>query len=90
MKLTAEEGRMIIWGDHEDWVTVVEEKCIDQSRWSLIYEGVFKHLPSNKYYSLVWSVGATEQQDERPFEYVNPEPVEVRAVEKTVTVWEAV
>lgn len=68
MDLTEEEGRNIVWGDHEDWV---EEKIeiVDTRRWSIDYEGVFKHMPSGRFYSLEWSNAATESSDESPFEY---------------------
>jgi hypothetical protein len=89
MKLTPKEGRMVIGGDHEDWETV-ETECIEQQRWSVIYSGVFKHIPSDKYYNICWSTGATEQQDEQPFEYDAPELIEVRPVEKVVIAWEKV
>lgn len=87
MKLTKKEGRSIVYEDHEDW-TKIEEKVFDTDRWTISYDGVFKHIPSGKHYSLYWSVGATEQQDQSPFEYDEPEPVEVHAVQKMVTVWE--
>lgn len=89
MELTAEEGRAILWGDHEDWVSI-EEDIVDTTRWSNIYEGIFQHIPSQKYYKMWWSVGATESQDEQPFEYDDPAPVEVHEVEKLVKVWEEV
>lgn len=68
MKLTAEEAREVVWDDHEDFTTI-EKEITDTSRWSIQYEGVFKHEPTGKFYSADWSVGATEQQDESPFEY---------------------
>jgi len=68
MKLTAEEAREIVWGDHEDW-REVESTIIDQTRWEVIREGVFKHIPTDKHYSVCWGIGATEQQDTGPFEY---------------------
>lgn len=87
MELTNQEARDIVYDDHEDWEEV-ESNIVDSSRWSIQYVGVFKHLPTNKYYSLDWQVGATEQQEERPFEYTDPAPAEVKQVEKLVKVWE--
>lgn len=89
MKLTGKEGRSVVCQDHEDWETV-EEKVIETDRWSIMYDGIFKHLPSGKYYSMYWSVGATEQQDGIPFKYESPQLVEVHQVEKLVKVWETV
>ena len=90
MKLSKEDARSIVYDDHEDW-SKVESEIVDTSRWSIMYEGVFLHKPSNKHYSLGWQVGATEQQDERPFEYEDEvEATEVVQVEKIVKVWKAV
>lgn len=89
MKLTREEARLVVGDDHDDWITV-ETKIVDNSRWSITHEGIFQHGPTGKFYQMSYSVGATEQQDERPFEYYDPEPVEVHQVEKLVKVWEKV
>jgi hypothetical protein len=55
-----------------------------------VHVGIFKHIASEKFYRLCWSVGATEQQDEQPFEYDEPEPVEVEQVEELIKVWKTV
>lgn len=89
MQLTREEAAEIVDGDLDDWKTV-ETHIIDKSRWSIIEEGIFEHIPSGKFYQMSWSFGATEQQDESPFEHYDPEPVEVHQIEKMVKVWEEV
>lgn len=89
MKLKKEEARDIVWGDHEDWETIATE-ITDTGRWSIQKRGVFRHIPTGKYYQLWWSVGATEYQDEKPFEYTDPEPVEVHEVERVIKVWKPV
>lgn len=80
MKLSKEEGKSIVWEDHEDWETI-EVNIVDTTRWSIINEGVYKHIPTGKFYSIGWSEGATECQDEGPFDYCEPEPIEVKPVE---------
>ena len=45
----------------------VEDKIIDNSRWSIHHEIIFEH--EGKFYRARYSVGATESQDERPWEY---------------------
>lgn len=87
MEISREEARNMVYEDHEDWVKI-EEIPIKQSRWSVLYEGIFQHLPTGKFYQTSWRVGATEMQDESPFEYDDPELTEVRQVEKLVKVWE--
>lgn len=74
----------------DDGTSTVYDKIVDTSRWSVLYERVFKH--DGKFYMTEYSVGATESQDESPYEYA-PDEIEcdeVRAVEKTVTVYEKV
>lgn len=87
MILNKEEARDIVYEDHEDFEKV-EENCIDQERWSVVYEGIFKQKSTGKFYKVVWSVGATECQEERPFEYEKEvEFIEVEPYEKLVVVW---
>jgi len=88
MKLTQEEGRMVVWGDHDDFEQVKgTNQIVDHSRWSVCYTAVFLHKPSGKHFELDWSVGATESQDEGPFEHSDPKPIEVEAKEVMVTKW---
>lgn len=68
---------------------VLSNEIIENTRWSIIHSIVFKF--EDKYYETSYSVGATEEQDEGPWEYdTEVECVEVRQVEKVVKVWEAV
>jgi hypothetical protein len=74
--------------DKVDGFEVVEDKITYTSRWSIHYRLVFKH--DGKFYLTSYSVGATESQDESPFEY-SPDEVECKEVfpvEKTVIVYE--
>lgn len=87
MKLTKEEGRQVVYDDHSDWECVSGPNEYGSSRWSIHVKGVFKHIPSGKHFELHWSKGATETQDERAFEYSDPEPVEVEEREVMVKQW---
>jgi hypothetical protein len=67
-------------------VEVMVNKTVDVGRWSVSYDYVFKY--EGKFYSAPYSVGATEMQDEGPWEYdddpvtvVIVEPVEVTVIE---------
>ena len=65
----------------------IRDKIEEQNRWSTLHEIVFKDK-DNKYYETGYSVGSTEQQDERPWEdqeYV--ECVEVELKEITIKEW---
>lgn len=87
MKLTKEEGRDIVWGDHPDWDEQKGREIVEQGRWNTVYSAIFKHKPTGKFYELCWSQGSTEMQEEHPFEYSDPEPVEVEEREVTVKKW---
>lgn len=69
-------------------VEVIYTDLTDTTRWSIIYESVFKF--EGKFYRTYYSVGATESQYERPYEYDADEIecLEVVPTEKTVTVYE--
>ena len=80
MKVTNEQARDLLElfrvGDNtSDWegfsvkVELIQEELIDTSRWSHIHERVYKDLDSGKFYATTYSTGATECQDETPYEY---------------------
>lgn len=76
-------------GSEEDQVKVLSDKIVDQSRWSVIHELIVQI--KDKTYRADYSVGATEQQDESPWQYEDEiEFVEVQQVEKVIKVWEPV
>jgi hypothetical protein len=71
--------------------SAIEDTIVDHRRWSVDHNIIFKK--DEKYYRTSYSVGATEQQDERPWEYEDEvECEEVQKVAKTITVevWETV
>jgi len=72
----------------EDEIEIKEKKLIDTSRWSTIHSLVFSFR--RKFYQTRYSRGATEQQDESPFEYADDqiECKEVFQVEKTIIMYE--
>lgn len=70
--------------DNDD--IVVSSELIDTSRWSIHYSLVFKY--EDKYYRAHYSVGATESQDEGPWEFEDEVTCEeVESKEVTVTTW---
>lgn len=74
-------------GDWEAGYAVVDVVELDEGRWQKFMESIIQ-APSGKYFSLNWERGLTECQDQKPFEYSYPEPVEVKRVEKKVTIVE--
>lgn len=78
----------ILYGDTDG---KVHDEIVDTSRWSIQHWMVFK-ADDGLHYAVSYSVGATEQQDETPFEF-DPDEIEcqrVELVEKVVTEWEPV
>ena len=75
---------------HEDGpLKKITEEFISRSRWSVIYEVIFKDTTTGKHYKSFYSRGATEMQDESPYEYANEEEecFEVELKEVTVKKW---
>lgn len=66
----------------------VKTDIVDSSRWSIHYDWIFKF--EDKFYQSSYSVGATESQDESPYEYEGEwvDCHEVHQVEKLVKIWE--
>lgn len=88
IKLTGDEARKIVWGQHRDWQTV-ESNLTNTDKWSFFYQGIFKYIPIEKYYKFEWNQDKDEYQDEDFFD--RQEEVilkEVHKVAKMVEVWE--
>lgn len=65
----------------------LENNIIDATRWSVINEIIFED--EGRFWKTTYSEGATECQDESPWEY-EPEVIliEVEKTQKMVFVWE--
>lgn len=76
----------LVGGEECPALEVVKDNITGKSRWSVQHDLVFKDTATGKFYVTSYSEGATEQQDEAPFEY-EPEAIacdEVQPVEKVV------
>lgn len=73
----------------EDDTKIIEDTVVGNSRWSIQHELIFEH--EGQTYRTYYQVGATEYQDEGPWEFT-PEVQceEVKRVPKTVMVYEPV
>lgn len=70
-----------------EWDKTVYDKITGRDRWTIHYETVFQH--NGKFYKTEYGVGATEHQEEIPYEY-DPDEIEcpeVFPVETMVTVY---
>lgn len=77
--------RGVISGDSE--AKVIEDTLIDHRRWVVRHRMVFKY--QDKFYEVCYDVGATELQDEGPFEW-EQDPItvkEVRPINVTTRAW---
>lgn len=96
MKKRFPKGELVSLGlpydDGVEGVTVLETVITGTSRWS-IHKRVTFRLPgqsNDEAWQAKYSVGATESQDEGPWEYQDEvECTLVHLVEKTVKAWEA-
>lgn len=76
--------------DGWDGVEVIQDTLVHNDRWSIHHEIIFKWI-DGKFYKAHYSVGATELQDESPWEYEKEvKCIEVHQVERLVKVWEPV
>ncbi len=68
---------------------LITDTIIGHSRWSVEHELIFQY--NNKFYKTHYQRGATEMQDERPWEYQDDiECQEVKPMEKTIVIYEEV
>jgi len=90
VKLDVETARELAYGrpgEVIDGFEVMVNEMVDTSRWSINHRLVVLDRESSSYWETYYSVGATEMQDERPFEWEGEvefdevEPVEVIRVE---------
>ncbi|MDP2692448.1 MAG: hypothetical protein Q8O88_02275 [bacterium] len=87
LTLTPEEAREILWGD-DDRFEVVEDEIVGKRRWSVDHRIVIKRLSDGKFFADYYSRAITEIQDEQPWEYTEPNFVEVFPVEKKIVVYQ--
>jgi hypothetical protein len=78
-------------GSFDNFVSISED-IVNTSRWTVEYKQIFKFTDEQgvaRFYKTYYSRGATEQQDERPYEFKNDliECTEVVPVKKQVTVY---
>lgn len=75
MKFKKEDLQEIVWrrGYEIDGkpVTIVSKEIEDTSRWSVVHSHIFGW--DGRFWYTSYSVGATEQQDESPYEYEEDE-----------------
>ena len=87
LNLTSKQGRDIVDGEDSNFVTI-EDRIVGTRRWSVVYEIVVQRKTDGKYFRDGYRRGATESQDESPYEYSEPNFTEVFPVTKTYIIYE--
>ena len=87
LNLTNKQGRDIVNGEDSNFV-IIEDRIVGTRRWSVVYEIVVQRKTDGKYFRDSYRRGATEMQDEQPYEYSEPNFTEVFPVTKTYIVYE--
>ncbi len=85
--LDREVAQNILWDDSDDFDIVLDE-VTGLGRWTVNHQIVIRRKSDNKYFRDFYSIGSTESQDERPWQYDAPNFEEVFSREKKVTVYE--
>ena len=67
-EFTKEIMQEIASEDTDDF-TIIKQHVIDTTRWATVHEMIFGELSTGKFYRSYFNRGATEMQDERPYEY---------------------
>ena len=78
MKFKKDDLIALLWDDGApDGYAIVEDEILDTTRWSIVHVLVFS--VGEQLFQIDYSVGATESQDESPFEYA-PDEIECQEV----------
>ena len=85
--LTKDNLLDLVWHLSSDveGLSLISDQITDTSRWSIHHDVIFEF--NGKFYFTFYSEGATEYQDESPWEYGDPELTEVVPEERTITVY---
>lgn len=83
LDLTREQACELLDGFVSD-LEIVSDEQVGHRRWSVDHLLIIKRISDGKHFSDTYSVGATESQDERPWEYGAPDFRETYPVERVV------
>lgn len=59
----------LIDGGSNESYEIIHQELIDHTRWSVVYEIVFRDAVTLEYFRAYYNEGATEYQDESPWEW---------------------
>lgn len=88
LDITTEDAQALASKDYDESIyNVISDDILGKTRWSYQRRLVVQTISDGRFWASVYSIGATESQDESPYEYGKPEFIEVFPVTKTVTVY---
>lgn len=88
LKLKPSDGIDVIYGWHPDF-EVVSDIITKHTRWSVEHEVIVRRKVDGLFFRSYYSEGATESQDESPYEYCDyAEFSQVMSVERVVIAYE--
>ena len=87
LDISVEEAKACVWGDSENF-EVISDTITGKSRWSDIHTIIIKRKSDGKCFRDTYRTGSNENCDDRPWDYSDPDFVEVFPVEKKVIVYE--
>ena len=85
LELDQETASKLAYGDFDN--SIYEVVSDGRSRWTINFELVIKTLVDGRFWKARYSKGATESQDEGPFEYGSSTFTEVFPIKKEVIVY---
>jgi len=88
MKFDKKYLQNVVWSEEGE---IIENKIIETSRWSIHYRMIFK-TEDGRLFETFYERGATEMQDQQPYEYDSDEIEcsEVKPVKTVVTIYERI
>lgn len=87
LQLSKKDARNLISEDLPGY-KVIQDRIVDHGRWTVSHEVVVQRESDGKFFKGGYRRGATESQDEMPFEYDEPDFAEVEKKEKIIYVYE--
>ena len=87
LELDQETASELAYEDFDNSIYEVVSNINGHSRWTINFELVIKTLVDGRFWKARYSKGATESQDEGPFEYGSSTFTEVFPIKKEVIVY---
>ena len=89
LKIENEVAEGLAYGDYDDTIyEVISNKIVSKGRWTYRSELIIKTIADGRFWKSFYNQGATESQDESPYEYGEPIFKEVFPKQVEATIYE--